>query len=152
VAIGLALALVFLAVRAGRGPMFILSGCLLLLPAAYMLFQAVLPLRQMGIDVDPALGLNGMFFGDAANAGAGLSFWIISAAGVLLVVAGFVAPPRGWGRLLTFLLFLCAVLGIAFFCAVCYNWNLFISEPSAFLRGAGSFPGAAQVWGPLPLC
>ncbi len=149
VAIGLALALVFLAVRVGRGPMFILSGCLLLLPAAYMLFQAVLPLRQMGIDVDPALGINGIFLGDTANAGAGLSFWIISAAGILLLAAGFIAPPRGWGRLFTFLLFFCAVLGIAFFCAVCYNWNLFISEPSALLRRAGGFLGAAHIIVPL---
>jgi hypothetical protein len=143
VAIGLALALVFLAVRVGRGPMFILAGCLLLLPAAYLLFQAVLPLRQMGIDVDPALGLSGMFFGNTANAGAGISFWIITAAGALLVVAGFIAPPRGWGRLFTFLLCFSAVLGVAFFCAACFNWNLFISQPAAASPGVGQIPRAA---------
>ncbi len=140
VCIGLALALIFLAVRVGRGPMFTLAGCLMLLPAAYMLFQAVLPLRQAGIDVDPALGLSGMFFGNSANAGAGLSMWIITGAGALLVLAGFIAPPRGWGRLLTFLLFFSAVLGVAFFCAACYNWNLFISQPAAAPQLTGQLP------------
>jgi hypothetical protein len=130
-AIGLALALVFLAVRVGRGPMFILAGCIVLLPAAYLLFQALLPLRQMGIGVDTAVGLGGVFLGDSANAGAGLAFWIITAAGVLLVAAGFIAPPRGWGRLFTFLLCFAAILGVAFLCAACYNWNLFISQPAA---------------------
>jgi ribosomal protein L40E len=140
VSIGLALALIFLAVRVGRGPMFILSGCLMLMPAAYMLFQAVLPLRQMGIDVDPALGLSGMFFGNSANAGAGYSMWIITGAGALLVLAGFIAPPRGWGRLLTFLLCFGAVLALAFFCAACYNWNLFISQPAAAPQLSGQLP------------
>ncbi|MEW6555472.1 MAG: zinc-ribbon domain-containing protein [Actinomycetota bacterium] len=140
VSIALALALVFLAVRVGRGPMFILSGCLMLLPAAYMFFQALLPLRQMGIDVDPALGLSGMFFGNPANAGAGLSMWIITGAGALLVLAGFIAPPRGWGRLLTFLICFSAVLGVAFFCAASYNWNLFISEPAAAPIPSGRLP------------
>jgi len=142
VSIGLALALIFLAVRAGRGPMFILAGCLMLLPAAYMLFQAVLPLRQAGIDVDPALGLSGMFFGNSANAGARLSLWIVTGAGALLVLAGFIAPPRGWGRLLTFLLFFSAVLGVAFFCAACYNWNLFISQPAAAPQLTGQLPSS----------
>ncbi len=137
VAVALGLALVFLAVRTGRGPMFMLSGCALLLPAAYIFFQAVLPLRQMGIEVDPAVGLGGMFFGNETNAGMGLSFWLTTAAGALLVLAGFIAPPRGWGRLLTFALFLAAVLGISFFCAASFNWNLFISEAAAVSPGAG---------------
>jgi len=131
VAIGLALALIFLAVRTGRGPMYILSGCILLLPVAYLLFQAILPLRQMGIEVDSSIGLSGMFFGDAAAPGMGPPIWLITGAGILLVIAGFMAPPRGWGRLFTFLLFFSIVLGIAFFCAACFNWNLFISEPAA---------------------
>ncbi len=131
VAVGAALALVFLAVRAGRGPMYMLAGCILLLPVAYLVFQAVLPLRQMGIDVDPSLGLNGVFFGNAANPGVGTPVWMIAGAGALLVLAGFLAPPRGWGRLLTFLICFGIVLGAAFFCAACYNWNLFISQPAA---------------------
>ena len=110
---------------------------LLLLPAAYMFFQALLPLRQSGIDIDPALGLSGMFFGNTANAGPGLSFWFITVAGVLLVAAGFITPPRGWGRLFTFLLMFGAVLGISFFCAASYNWNLFISQSAAGLTAAG---------------
>jgi hypothetical protein len=131
VAVGLALALIFLAVRVGRGPMYILSGCILLLPVAYLFFQAVLPLRQMGIEVDPSVGLSGIFFGNAAAPGAGPPLWLITGAGVLLVLAGFMAPPRGWGRLFTFMLCFSIVLGIAFFCAACFNWNLFISEPAA---------------------
>jgi len=131
VAIGLALALIFLAVRVGRGPMYILSGCILLLPVAYLLFQAILPLRQMGIEVGASVGLRGMFFGNAAAPGMGPPIWLITGAGVLLVIAGFMAPPRGWGRLFTFLLCFAVVLGIAFFCAACFNWNLFISEPAA---------------------
>jgi ribosomal protein L40E len=140
VAVGLALALIFLAVRVGRGPMYILSGCILTFPIAYLFFQAILPLRQGGIDIGSAVGLSGIFFGDAANAGVGLPLWIITAAGVLLILAGFLAPPRGWGRLLTFGLCFSIILGAAFFCAACYNWNLFISEPSAALNGAGTLP------------
>lgn len=131
VAIGLALALIFLAVRVGRGPMYILSGCILLVPVAYLLFQAILPLRQMGIEVDASVGLSGMFFGDAAFPGMGPPVWLITGAGLLLVIAGFMAPPRGWGRLFTFLLCFSVAVGIAFFCAACFNWNLFISEPAA---------------------
>ena len=133
--VGLALALVFLAVRVGRGPMYILAGSTLVFPAAYLLFQAILPLRQMGIDIQPAVGLRGVFFGDAVNPGVGPPLWMISGAGLLLLVAGFLAPPRGWGRLFTFLLCFSIVVGAAFFCAACYNWNLFISQPAASLRG-----------------
>ena len=131
VALGVALAVIFLAVRTGRGPMYILSGCMLLLPAAYLLFQAILPLRQMGIEVDPSVGISGIFFGNAANPGAGPPIWLITGAGALLVLAGFMAPPRGWGRIFTFLLCFSVAVGVAFFCAACFNWNLFISEPAA---------------------
>ena len=151
VAIGLALALVFLAVRVGRGPMYILAGCILLLPAAYLLFQAILPLRQMGIDVDPAVGLSGIFFGNTANPGVGPPMWVITGAGVLLILAGFIAPPRGWGRLFTFLLCFSIVLGAAFLCAACFNWNLFISQPSAVHLGAGPFLSRALLYLPVPL-
>ena len=151
VAIGLALALVFLAVRVGRGPMYILAGCILLLPAAYLLFQAILPLRQMGIDVDPAVGLSGIFFGNTANPGVGPPMWVITGAGVLLILAGFIAPPRGWGRLFTFLLCFSIVLGAAFLCAACFNWNLFISQPSAVHLGAGPFLSRALLCLPVPL-
>ena len=151
VAIGLALALVFLAVRVGRGPMYILAGCILFLPAAYLLFQAILPLRQMGIDVDPAVGLSGIFFGNTANPGVGPPMWVITGAGVLLILAGFIAPPRGWGRLFTFLLCFSIVLGAAFLCAACFNWNLFISQPSAAHLGAGPFLSRALLCLPVPL-
>ncbi len=140
VAVGLALALIFFAIRVGRGPMYVLSGCILIFPIAYLFFQAVLPLRQSGIDVGAAVGLRGIFFGNAANAGAGPPLWIITGAGILLIVAGFLAPPRGWGRLLTFGLCFSIVLGIAFFCAACFNWNLFISDSAAAAPAAGSFP------------
>jgi hypothetical protein len=136
-AMGLALALIFLAVRVGRGPMYLLSGCMLLFPAAYLFFQAILPLRQMGIDVDPSVGLSGMFFGNAANPGAGPPMWIIAGAGAMLVAAGFIAPPRGWGRLFTFLLCFGIILAAAFFCAACFNWNLFISQTAGISSGAG---------------
>jgi ribosomal protein L40E len=149
VAIGLALALVFLAVRVGRGPMFVLAGCLLLLPAAYLLFQAVLPLRGTGITPQSAVGINAIFFGNIANPGVGVTFWIITGAGVLLVVAGFIAPPRGWGRLFTFLICLGAVLGVAFFSAACFNWNLFISQSAAVASHAG--PVLSRVLVNLPL-
>ncbi len=142
VAAGVALALVFLAVRTGRGPMFILSGCLLLLPAAYLLFQAILPLRQMGIQVDPSLGISGIFFGNAANPGVGPPLWLVTGAGALLVLAGFIAPPRGWGRLFTFLLCFSVAVGVAFFCAACFNWNLFISDTAAAARAAQPLRGA----------
>ena len=131
VAAGLALALIFLVVRVGRGPMYILSGCILLFPVAYLFFQAILPLRQMGIDIGSAVGLRGIFFGDTANAGVGPPLWIILGSALLFIVAGLMAPPRGWGRLLTFGLCFSIVLGIAFFCAACFNWNLFISQSAA---------------------
>jgi hypothetical protein len=97
----------------------------------------------MGINIDPALGLSGMFFGNAANPGPGLSFWFVTAAGLLLIMAGFIAPPRGWGRLLTFLLSLSAVLGIAFFCAASFNWNLFISQSATTPPVVGRIQGEA---------
>jgi len=150
-AVGLALVLVFLALRAGRGPMYLLAGSLLLFPLAYLFFQAVLPLRQMGINVQPALGLKGIFFGNAGNPGMGPPLWIISGAGVLLVLAGFLAPPRGWGRLFSFLLFFSVVLGAAFFCAACYNWNLFIGDSTLAYRGAGLHPRAVSPGLPILL-
>jgi len=140
VAVALALALVFLIVRVGRGPMYVLAGCILIFPIAYLFFQAILPLRQSGIDVGAAVGLRGIFFGDAANAGAGPPLWMITGAGVLLILAGFLAPPRGWGRLLTFGLCFSIILGLAFFCAACFNWNLFIRDSAAAAPAAGSLP------------
>jgi hypothetical protein len=137
-AVGAGLALIFLAVRVGRGPMYLLSGCILLFPLFYLLFQAVLPLRQMGISVQPAVGLEGIFLGNTANAGLGPPLWLIAGAGVMLIVAGFLAPPRGWGRLFSFILFSSLILGAAFICAACYNWNLFISDASL----PGSFTGS----------
>lgn len=126
-AVGIAMALIFLAARTGRGPMFILSGCFLLFPLAYLLFQALLPLRQTGIEIQPSLGIGALFSGGADNPGLGPPLWMISCSGALLILAGFIAPPRGWGRLFTFLAFFPAMAGLAFFCAACYNWNLFIS-------------------------
>jgi hypothetical protein len=139
-AVGVGLALVFLAVRVGRGPMYILAGAILLFPLIYLFFQAVLPLRQTGISGLPALGLRGLFFGNAGNAGLGPPVWLISGAGALLIVAGFIAPPRGWGRLFTFMLFLGLILGTAFFCTACYNWNLFISDSNLARYAVGYQP------------
>lgn len=128
VTIALGLGLVFLFIRVGRGPMFVLAGSLLLFPLVYLFFQGVLPLRQSGFK--PALGLNGILFGNTANPGAGTSLWLISAGGLLLILAGFLAPPRGWGRLFTFMLFFSLIVGGAFLCAVAYNWNILISQPA----------------------
>ncbi len=133
-AVGIALALVFMAVRAGRGPMFIMAGCLLLFPLAYLLFQALLPLRQTGIEIQPSLGIGALLSGGPDSPGIGPPLWMISASGALLIAAGFIAPPRGWGRLFTFLAFFPSMVGLAFFCAACYNWNLFIS--AAGMTGA----------------
>ncbi len=155
VALGIALALVFLAVRVGRGPMFILAGCLLLLPLAYLLFQAVLPLRQTGVEIQPSPGIGSLFSGGADVPGMGPPLWMVSAAGALLIVAGFMAPPRGWGRLLTFLAFFPATVGLAFLCAACYNWNLFITVAGMAGAHAGrAGPGLAApavMAGVLPL-
>jgi hypothetical protein len=149
-AIGIGLAALFLAVRVGRGPMYTLAGAILLFPLAYLFFQAVLPLRQAGISAQPALGLRGLFFGNAANAGLGPPIWLIAGAGALLILAGFLAPPRGWGRLFTFLLFMGLAVGTAFFCAACYNWNLFLSDSSLASVAAGSgaalFPAAGHIF------
>ncbi len=138
VAVALALALLFLALRVGRGPMYLLSGVMLLMSPLYLVFQAVLPLRQGGIAIDPAVGLRAIFFGSPASAGAGFSLWLVIGAGVMLLLAGLAAPPRGWGRLLTLSLFLAAMVSLAFLFAACFNWNLFISEGAAALAGAVS--------------
>jgi len=139
--LGLFLAFLFLLVRAGRGPMFVLTGCLLLLPLAYLFFQAVLPLREMGVEIEPAVGLGRLFFGSDITPGLGPPVWMASLAGAILVLAGFLAPPRGWGRFLTFLFFFSLMVGAAFFCAACYNWNLFISVPAAATSSLPPFPG-----------
>lgn len=136
-ALGLFLAALFLLLRVGRGPMFVLAGCLVLFPLIYLFFQAVLPLRQMGVEIEPAVGLERLFFGGGRAPGLGPPIWMATAAGVLLIIAGFVAPPRGWGRLFTFLVFFSLAVGAAFFCAACYNWNLFISESAAGFAVAG---------------
>ncbi|MDI6830789.1 MAG: hypothetical protein QME88_05580, partial [Actinomycetota bacterium] len=155
VAVGIAIALVFLAVRVGRGPMFILTGCLLLLPLAYLLFQAVLPLRQTGVEIQPSPGIGSLFSGGAGVPGMGTPLWMVSAAGALLIVAGFVAPPRGWGRLFTFLAFFPVMVGLAFLCAACYNWNLFITAAgmAGMHAGRAAPPQAASsvLAGVLPL-
>jgi len=137
-ALALGLALAFLLARAGRGPMYLLSGCIALFPAAYVLFQGALPLRQQGISIRPPVGVGQVLFGGPDNAGAGPAFWVALGAGLLLLLAGFLAPPRGWGRLLTFLVFAPLVILSAFFCAACYNWNLFIAGE------AGAWPGRAR--------
>ncbi|NPV60379.1 MAG: zinc ribbon domain-containing protein [Actinobacteria bacterium] len=153
-ALGIALALVFLAARVGRGPMFILAGSLLLFPLAYLLFQAVLPLRQTGIEIQPSLGIGGLLSGGESNPGMGPPLWMISGAGILLLAAGFAAPPRGWGRLFTFMAFFPGVLGLAFFCAACYNWNLFISAAGMLeawrVGAAPTAPGARILAGAMP--
>ena len=128
--LALALALVFLIVRAGRGPMFMLAGWLALAPFVYLAVQGLLPLRSKGLEIEGAPGFGAIFFGGGAAQQPALTpaVWLITGAGALLLLAGFLAPPRGWGRLLGFLLFGLAVAGLAFFCAAAYSWNLFIPE------------------------
>jgi len=147
-AVGIGLAVIFLLLRVGRGPMYLLAGCILLFPLAYLFFQAVLPLKGVGITPESSVGLRAMFFGSADFAGLGTPIWPISGAGVLVLVAGFTAPPRGWGRLFTFTLFLGLIVGLAFLSAVCFNWGLFIEQPAAVSTGAAAYlaslaPGSA---------
>jgi hypothetical protein len=132
VAVALGLVLIFMVLRTGRGPAYMIAGCLLLVPIAYLFFQAVLPLRQSGVNIQPAPGLTTLFGGGGAFPGLGPAVWLITGAGLVLILAGFLAPPRGWGRLFTFVFFLSLAVGAAFFCAACYNWNLFISESPGF--------------------
>lgn len=151
-ALGLAVAVLFLALRVGRGPMFILAGSLCLLPVFYFVFQAVLPLRRMGVEIEPAVGLARLFRGSEGAPGLGPLPWMAAAAGILLLLAGFLAPPRGWGRLFTFFVFLSLSVAAAFFFAACYNWNLFLSReasahpffraclPALFIPGVNLFP------------
>jgi len=135
--VALGLALLFLILRVGRGPMFTLAGWLSALPFAYLSFQGLLPLRAQGLELARPLGFRVIFFGGAVASGSGTlsqpsltpSIWLISGAGLLLLVAGLLAPPRGWGRLATFILLGAFVCGVAFFCAAAYNFNLFISGP-----------------------
>ncbi len=131
IAAALFLSLLFLALRVGRGPVFLLAGCLAGFLPVYLFFQALLPLRDKGVEIEPALGLARLFFGGDGAPGLGPVIWLVCAAALLLILAGFLAPPRGWGRLFTFLLFFSLALGAGFLCAACYNWNLFISEAAA---------------------
>lgn len=152
-ALGLCLALVFILLRVGRGPMFVLAGCLVALPLVYLFFQAVLPLREMGVEIEPALGLGRLFMGGDGSPGLGPPVWMACVAAVLLIAAGFLAPPRGWGRLFTFLIFFSLALGAGFLCAACYNWNLFITESaveaSAARAGGWTLPLSALLVGPF---
>ncbi len=147
IALALGLAFMFLMIRVGRGPMYLLSGCISLLPAAYVVFQGLLPLRQQGINIRPPLGAEQILFGGPDNLGAGPAFWLSIGVGVLLLLAGFVAPPRGWGRLFTFLVFFPLMILAAFFCAACYNWNLFIGgEASQGPVGLGGLSKYMSAW------
>jgi len=145
-ALGIGLAVIFLLVRVGRGPMYLLAGCILLFPLFYLVFQAVLPLKGAGITPESSVGLKAMFFGNADFAGLGYPVWPISGAGLLVLVAGFLAPPRGWGRLFTFSIFMGLALGLAFLSTVAYNWGLFIEQPAAAqaaAQAATHLPSAA---------
>ena len=133
-----ALALFFLTARVGRGPMFSLAGCLCLFPFAYHLAQSLVPLRAHGVEFTGSIGFKSLFFGISGGGYGGLGppVWLMLGAAVLLIVAGFLAPPRAITRLLTFFLFFLVVMVLAAFAAVCYNFNLFI--PEAIARGLGS--------------
>lgn len=149
IALALGLAFTFMLLRVGRGPMYLISGCVALFPFVYVLFQGILPLRQHGISISRSIGIGQVLFGGEGNAGAGPALWVSVGAGVLLVLAGFVAPPRGWGRLFTFLVFAPLVVLAAFFCAACYNWNLFIAGKG----GAGLFAALAPTVSVMaPVC
>lgn len=129
-AMALGLALIFILVRAGRGPMFMLAGWLSLAPFIYLAFQGLLPQRIQGLELKGALGFKVIFFGGGPAQQPALTpaIWLLTGAGILLLAAGFLAPPRSWGRLMTFFLFGLLVSGLAFFCAVAYCWNLFIPK------------------------
>lgn len=150
-ALGIGLAVIFLLVRVGRGPMYLLAGCILLFPLFYLFFQAVLPLKGAGITPESSVGLKAMFFGGVDFEGLGYPIWFISGAGLLVLVAGFLAPPRGWGRLFTLTIFLGLALGLAFLGAVTYNWGLFIEQPAAASSAAAYLPSAAAGL-PVLLC
>ncbi len=145
-AVALGLALVFLLARVGRGPMFLLAGWLALAPFIYLAIQGFLPLRVQGLELQGAPGFNAMFFGGGPTGQAALTpaIWLMTGAGAFLLVAGFLAPPRGWGRLMTFFIFGLVVGGLVFFCAIAYSWNLFI--PKSLVELLSVFPRA------VPLC
>ncbi len=131
------LALCFLVARIGRGPMFTLAGCLCLFPFVYHLTQSLVPLRMHGVEFTRSIGFKSLFFGVSGSGYAGLGppVWLMLGAAILLILAGFLAPPRALTRLLTFFLFFLLVIILAAFAAVCYNFNLFI--PEAIARGLG---------------
>ncbi len=132
-----ALALSFLVARVGRGPMFTLAGCICLFPFAYHLTQSMVPLHLHGVEFTRGVGFKSLFFGISGSGygGLGPGVWLLLGAGILLIVAGFLAPPRTLTRLLIFFLFFFLVLFLAAFSAVCYNFNLFI--PQTIARGLG---------------
>lgn len=129
-ALALGLTLIFILVRVGRGPMFMLAGWLSLAPFTYLAFQGLLPQKIQGMELKGALGFKVIFFGGGPAQQPALTpaIWLLTGAGVLLLLAGFLAPPRGWGRLMTFFLFGLLTSGLVFFCAVAYCWNLFIPK------------------------
>ncbi len=134
-----ALALFFLVLRVGRGPMFTLAGCLCLFPFAYHFTQSLVPLRAHGIEFTRGVGFKSLFFGISGSGYGGLGppVWLLLGAGILLIVAGFLAPPRALTRLLSFSLFFLLAMFLAAFTAVCYNFNLFIPETLARVLGGG---------------
>jgi hypothetical protein len=129
-ALALGLTLIFILVRVGRGPMFMLAGWLSLAPFIYLAIQGLLPQRVQGLELKGAMGFKVIFFGGGPAQQPALTpaIWLLTGAGVLLLVAGFLAPPRSWGRLMTFFLFALLISGLAFFCAIAYCWNLFIPK------------------------
>lgn len=133
-----ALVLAFLIARIGRGSMFMLAGCICLFPFVYHLTQSLVPLREQGIEFTKSIGFKTLFFGASGTPyqGLGPPVWFLLGAAILLIVAGFLAPPRAITRLLTFFLFLLAIIVLAAFAAVSYNFNLFI--PQAVILGLGA--------------
>ncbi len=119
-----ALTLVFLLVRVGRGPMFCLAGCLCLFPSIYYLTRSITPMRLQGIELSPSPGVSEVFFGQA---GLGIPIWLALGAGIALLAAAFLAPPRAITRILTLILFLVLVVVAGVFTALMFNFNLFIA-------------------------
>ncbi len=140
-ALALALTLAFLLIRVGRGNMFILAGWIALFPFIYLVAQSLLPLRTQGMELEKAVGFGKLFFGGGAYPySLEPTVWLLVGGGVLLLLAGLLSPPRRWLRLVSLISFGATVGGLAIFCAMAYNWNIFIPEavkllgkPSIFL-------------------
>ncbi len=140
-ALALALAFLFLVIRVSRGSMFMLAGWVALFPFIYLVTQSLLPIRTQGMELEKAVGFARLFFGGGGYPHAlETTVWLLVGGGVLLMLAGLLAPPRRWLRVVSFVSFGVAVGGLAVFCALAYNWNIFIPEAVRILGSSAFLP------------